>query len=307
MSVLPRAIGVDVGGTKTLAVSMQGHEILDEVRMPTPQGAGAVIDVVVAVIDALGGAERVGVGVAGLVDRRGRWRAAPNVAGISELDVAGELAGRVPTVSAGAVTVDNDATCATYAEWRLGAARGRRDLLVVTLGTGIGGGLVAGGRLQRGAHGLAGEIGHMVVVAGGVECVCGQRGCWERYGSGAALARFARQRSLAGTGEEVVAAAREGDPLAGEVMAEVGHWVGLGLANLANVTDPELIVIGGGLGEAGEVLLEPVRRSFAVHLYGADHRELAEIVPAALGARAGAVGAALLAAANNPDGADPDR
>jgi glucokinase len=182
---------------------------------------------------------------------------------------------------------------------------------MATIGTGIGGGLVSEGRLQRGRHGFAGEIGHMVVDPQGPRCPCGQRGCWERYASGSGLGWMAREAAQAGVagrvvqlaggdpeavrGEHVTAAAGEGDAEAREVMARFAWWLALGLANLANVLDPEVIVLGGGMVSAGRVLLDPAREAFDRLVEGAGHRPLIPLVAARLGERAGAIGAALLA------------
>jgi glucokinase len=192
----------------------------------------------------------------------------------------------------------------------LGAARGRDDALLVTLGTGIGGGIISGGRLLTGAHGFAGEIGHMVVNPHGPPCRCGQRGCWERYASGSGLGRIAREAAHAGQaarilelaggdaedvrGEHVTRAAAEGDAAAADVFRRFAWWLALGLANLANMFDPSVFMLGGGLIEAGEVLMKPTRAAFADLLEGAEHRPPVDIVPAQLGERAGAIGAAAL-------------
>ncbi len=195
------------------------------------------------------------------------------------------------------------------AEHRLGAAKGYRHVVMVTLGTGIGGGLVVDGRVQVGAHGFAGEIGHMVVDPAGPPCPCGRRGCWERYASGGGLGLLAREAALAGKlpgvvalsggdpesvrGEDVTAAALSGDADARRVVEEVGWWVGFGLANLACVLDPECFVLGGGLVGAGDLLLHATRRAYAELVEGGSTRPETVIVPAVLGERAGAVGAAL--------------
>ncbi len=249
----------------------------------------------------------VGVGAPGLVDRSGVLRAAPNLVGVNEMPLRDELAERLRLP----VTVDNDATCALEAEWRLGAIVGATDALLVTLGTGIGGAVVAGGQLQRGANGFMSEPGHMVVDPNGPPCVCGRRGCWERYASGSGLARLARDAAFGGRaeavveaaggdpesvrGEHVTSAARAGDPQAREILEDFAWWLGLGLANLTNLFDPEVIVVGGGLIEEADLLL-PVSRLYEGLLYAAAHRPRPRLVAAQLGERAGAMGAALIAA-----------
>ncbi|HZN13026.1 MAG TPA: ROK family protein [Acidimicrobiales bacterium] len=307
-------IGVDVGGTKCLGVVLDdAGDVAAEHRVPTPQSRSgpALVDAVAEVARELqaGRSDLVGVGVPGIVDRDGVLRFAPNIPGVTELALQAELARRLGVD----VRIDNDATCAAWAEQRFGAGSGRQHMILVTLGTGIGGGIVIDGRLVRGAHGFAGEIGHMVVDAvGGLPCPCGQRGCWERYASGSGLGRLAREAAhaqqiphvvdLAGgdaeavRGEHVTQAAAEGDPDAQAVMDRFGWWVALGLANLANAFDTECFVLGGGLVEAGSILLDPVRAAFLDLVEAAEHRPPVEIVAATLGERAGAIGAALLAA-----------
>ena len=285
-----------------------GGRVVAEHRLATPRGGPAVLEVLTATVTALGPASAIGVGVPGLVDVEGVLRFAPNLPGVVDLDVRGALRAGFAGV---AVRVDNDATCAGWGEAQVGAARGAADAVLVTLGTGIGGGLIAGGRVVRGAHGFAGEIGHMVVDPNGPPCPCGQRGCWERFASGSGLGWLARESAVASPtgrvaelaggdpeavrGEHATTAAAEGDAEALRVMAAFGRWVALGLANLANIFDPRLLVLGGGLVEAGEILLAPVRDAFAGLVLAGAHRPAVPIVAAALGEHAGAIGAALLA------------
>lgn len=287
-------------------------------RVATPTGAEAIVAVLAEVVGELrrhvDDVAAVGVGVPGLVDRRGTLRFAPHLPGVVELDV-----GRLLAASTGlAVRVDNDATCALRAEHRGGGARGTGDAVLVTLGTGIGGGLLVGNRLARGAAGFAGEIGHMVVEAGGRACTCGGRGCWERYASGTALGRMVKDAvaagggdrfaSLAGGGpeaaggEQVMSAAAAGDAEAVGILEQFAGWVALGLANLVHVLDVERCVIGGGVVAAGDVMLAPVRAAFSRLVMAPYHRPPVQIVAAQLGERAGAIGAALLAAEGSEHG-----
>jgi glucokinase len=240
------------------------------------------------------------------VTRGGVLRAAPNLDGVADFDVAGGLRARIDR----GVRVDNDATCAALAEWRLGAGRGSNDMILVTLGTGIGGGVVAGGALQRGHNGFAGEFGHMVVDPYGPPCVCGRRGCWERYASGSGLARLAREAAVgrrvsrvldlaegdpeAVRGEHVQRAAREGDRDALAVIDEFGRWVALGLVNLTNALDPDAFVLGGGLAAGADLYIGPIQRWFGELLYSPDLRKHPRVAFAYWNERAGAVGAALL-------------
>ncbi len=304
-----RTVGVDLGGTKCLAVAIEGGVVVDERRVATPEGEPALLDAVAgAATEVLGAGDvtGVGVGVPGLVDRAGVLRFAPNLPGVVDLDIKSELEDRLGL----AVRVDNDATCAAWGERQVGAAQGYRDVILVTLGTGIGGGIVAGGALLRGANGFAGEFGHMVVDPDGPPCPCGQRGCWERFASGGGLGRLAQQAAADGRatrvldlaggepslvrGEHVTQAAAAGDAEALALLAELGWWVALGLANLANAFDPQAFVLGGGLIEAGDMLLGPVRTAFAGLLTGGSYRPPVDIVAAALGEHAGAIGAACL-------------
>ena len=257
----------------------------------------------------VGAVSAVGLGAPGLVDRSGTLRYGPNLPGVIDADFASLLHDGLglPTV------VDNDATCAAWAEHELGAGRGCNHAVLVTLGTGIGAGIVVKGQVLRGAHGFAGEPGHMVVDPSGPLCPCGRRGCWERYASGSGLGRLAREAAaarrcgrvleLAGgdpldvKGEHVTAAAAGGDAEAREVLRQFGWWVALGLANLVNILDSEVLVIGGGLISAGELVLEPTRVAYRDLVLAADHRPEPPIVAAELGEHAGAIGAALLAGA----------
>jgi glucokinase len=302
-------VGLDVGGTKVLGIEIDADgTVTDHVeRIATPHGAEALLDGLAALVKRFDHPDAVGVGIPGLVDRAGLMRVGPNLPGIDELAVRDELIRRLQLP----VAVDNDATCATWAEKQLGAARGIDDVLLVTLGTGIGGGIVAGGVLQRGANGFAGEPGHMVVDPNGPPCPCGRRGCWERYASGSGLGRLGREAAQAGRaprlvelaggdpeavrGEHVTTAAAAGDHGALRVCRDWGWWAGLGIANLVDLLDPAIVVIGGGLVEAGDILLAPTRAALADLVLAADHRPVVPVVAAQLGERAGAIGAALIA------------
>jgi len=311
-----RSVGIDVGGTKCLgvAVDQTGH-VVAELRRPTPRGEGSLpqlIETLAEIAESLGPYSELGVGVPGLVTRNGVLRAAPNLDGVANFDVAARLGERVGRT----VHVDNDATCATVAEWMYGAGSGTSEMVLVTLGTGIGGGLVAGGHLQRGRNGFAGEFGHMIVDPDGPPCPCGRRGCWERYASGSGLARLAREAAegrratrvleLAGgdpeavRGEMVQQAAREGDPDSLAVIDEFGRWVAIGLVSLTNALDPEMFVLGGGLAAGSDIYLDPIRRWFAELIYQPELRLLPAIEFAAWTERAGAVGAALLHLVHEP-------
>jgi glucokinase len=303
-------VGIDVGGTKALGVALdESGVVVAEDRRPTPRGDNSLdplIDTLVELAESLGVDGSLGVGVPGLVTRQGVLRAAPNLDGVADFDV-----GRLVSERLGhPISVDNDATCATVAEWQLGAAAGTDNMMLVTLGTGIGGGLVSNGAVQRGMNGFAGEFGHMVVHPNGPRCPCGRRGCWERYASGSGLAMLAREaatgrrlRSVverAGgdpqnvRGEHVQDAAREGDEEALAVIDDFGRWVALGLSNLTNAFDPEMFVLGGGLAAGAELYLDPITRWYGELLYQPHLRPLPRIEFAHWGPLAGAVGAALM-------------
>ena len=305
MSVVPvgvvmHAVGIDVGGTKCHGVVIDSSGVvLRRVRHSTPP-ADELVDLLVSMVDELRGVAGldesmphvssltpVGVGVPGLVTFDGTVRASPNMPTAHDTAVGIDLRARISNP----VHVENDATLAAYGEWMAGAARGARDALMVTLGTGIGGGIVSGGTLQRGAHGFAGEIGHMVIQRDGLACGCGGKGCWERYASGSALATLSGGRS----GHEVMRAANDGDADALRVIDEFAQWIALGLANLANAIDPEVIVIGGGVVESFDLVLPRVRSHFVDWLYSSSMRPHPRIDTALLGEEAGAIGAALYA------------
>lgn len=304
----PRRAGIDVGGTKCLGVVLSPEgDVVAEHRLPTPKGPDAIVDTLAEVAHALGSFDTLGVGVPGLVTRTGTINASPNLVDVAHFHVGPMLAERLGRP----VEVDNDATCATAAEWKLGAARGVDDFAMVTLGTGIGGGIVAGGALLRGVNGFSGEMGHMVVHPDGPPCPCGRRGCWERFASGSGLARLAQEAAVANRlthvvalaggevesvrGEHVQQAAREGDAEALEVIDTFARWVALGLANLTNLLDPALFVLGGGLAASGDLYLAPIQSWFSRLLYSAELRPHPRVVFARMGQYAGAVGAALLA------------
>ena len=282
------SVGIDVGGTKCHGVVVDSAgTVLSEVRHPTPH-ASELIDLLGSMHAELGGGGSLGIGVPGLITTDGVIKASPNMRGAHDITVGPSLRASLGIP----VHVENDATASAFGEWKAGAAKGAVDAMIVTLGTGIGGGLVVGGVLQRGANGFAGEIGHMVVQADGIECPCGRRGCWERYASGSAL------RTLSGglSGEEVVERAGSGDEHALRTVGAFARWVAVGLASLTNVLDPAMIVIGGGVAEAWHVYEAPLRTWMHELLYSPESRPHPELRPAALGSRAGAVGAALLAA-----------
>jgi glucokinase len=307
-------IGVDIGGTKVAAgVVDDNGVILQQTRRQTPsRNANEIEDTIAEVVDQLchdHEVHAVGIGAAGFIDTSGAVvMFAANLAWRNE-PLRDEMAKRIGLP----VIVENDANAAAWAELRFGAARGESDVVMITLGTGIGCGIVIGGELFRGAHGVAAEMGHMQVVPDGRECGCGKRGCWEQYGSGRAVLREARDIAAIDparaahllslgdgtaegiTGSHVTDAGIAGDPAAVEALARVGHWVGIGLANIAVTLDPGTFVVGGGASAGGDLLLVPARAAFESRLPGAAYRPVADVRLAHLGNEAGLVGAADLA------------
>ncbi len=296
---LPARVGVDVGGTKIVAgvVGADGR-LLDREDRATPERTSAPDVVEGLIADAVEALRTrhdvgsVGVAAAGFVDADGaRVRFAPHLSWRDE-----PLRDRLGARLGLPVLVANDANAALWGETRVGAAQGAEHVLMVTLGTGIGGALLVAGRLHTGRNGMAGEFGHMRVVPDGRPCECGHTGCWEQYCSGKALARFAREAGLAAVGPEITERAGRRETVALGAFAEVGRWLGVGLADLVAAFDPDLVLVGGGVSAAGDLLLEPARRTFVEALVGSGHREEPPILVAALGPLAGLVGAADLAA-----------
>lgn len=284
-------ITVDCGGTNLRAGRRErAGEPGPLVVRDTPPSAEAIVAAILEMIEGLPPADAVGVAIAGLVDHvRGSLLWMPHHPGSADIaDVVAEHAG-IRTL------VDNDANLTALAEATGGAGAGHRMVLAVTVGTGIGGGLVIDGAIEHG-RGHLGEIGHMSVESGGPRCECGVVGCWEEIASGRAIDRAAVGFGLP-DGAALVAAAEAGDATATGLVAEVGAAFGRGLANLVAVLDPDLIVVGGGVGAAGDVFLDPARRALAESTSGARHRVPTPVVPAAFGTSAGIVGAALMAGA----------
>ena len=297
-----RLVGVDVGGTKCLGIALDGSGAsLGELRIETPDDADQLIATIARIAIDLGAEGRVGIGVPGLVNNDGVLLAAPNVTGVRNL----ALRDLVSAATGLDVRVDNDNTLACLAEWKLGAGRGSRDLLLVGIGTGIGGGFVSGGAIQRGAHGFAAEFGHMIVERDGIACPCGQHGCWERYASGTGLATIARAAAAAGElsfsngleelrGEDVTEAARTGDAEALAVIDTFADWIALGLANLTNLYDPDTIVLAGGISADPDIFLPRILTAMSRRLWGTSLRTHPALRFAELGPSAGAIGAAFL-------------
>lgn len=307
-------IGVDVGGTKTAAALVGDHGLVGPVvTLPTDTAsATALISGIAGLIEQVAAAApepvaTVGLGIAGLVDHdRGRVLFAPHLP-LRDAPVAADL----ETATGFTVRLENDATAAAWGEYVLGAGQGAQSFLMVSVGTGLGGGIVMNGVLMRGAWGLAGEVGHVRFSDDGHPCACGATGCWEQYASGNALGRRAREAVIAepGAGAAILAAAGgsidgvdghavahaldQNDVLARRLIAAVGHDLGEGLAGLVAVLDPEVVVVGGGVSAHGDLLIEPAQAAMAARLVGHAHRVVPTLRAASLGGDAALIGAAL--------------
>ncbi|WP_174185578.1 ROK family protein [Nocardia barduliensis] len=316
----PLTVGIDVGGTNIRAsVIDDSGEVLDTVQAPTPQSARALEDALDRAVRDLSGRHSigaVGLAVAGFISGdRSTVRFAPHLPW-QDAPVAQRLSERLELP----VILEHDANAAMWAEYRFGAAAGGHNVVLVAIGTGIGAALLIDGQLYRGTHGVAPELGHLQVVPQGRACPCGKHGCWERYCSGTALAdtaiemlasdpvRSVLARDVARdpgslTGRRVAGAAQDGDPLATRVMADFARWLGLGLAFVSDIFDPDLVVIAGGVSSSAPLFLDEAREEYARAITGAGHRPLARIRTTQLGEAAGMIGAADLARTALPTGA----
>ena len=305
------ACGIDVGGTKIAGGVVDEHgTIVEELQVESPAtdvaAIEAAIETLVKELQSRHPIEAVGVGAAGYIDKsRAVVLFAPNLAW-RDLDLKADLEHTLDLP----VVVENDANAAAWGEFQFGAGHDADDLLLVTVGTGVGGGLVLDGALYRGAFGVGAEIGHMRVVPDGILCGCGNHGCFEMYASGSALVREVRAAARAGsllaaglvdraggdpdaiTGPLVTEAAHDGDRFAIEQLESVGRWLGEGIASLTAVLDPGVVVIGGGVSAADDLVLGPARSAFGAQLTGRGYRPMLEIRGARLGNRAGLIGAA---------------
>ena len=304
------AIGIDIGGTKIAgALVDEGGNILKELRVPTPaDDPKALTQAVANLINELGdGQDVVGAGIAaaGFIDaEQSNIVYAPNLSWRNE-----PFKANVEALVSVPVLLENDANAAAWAEYRFGAGRGYKHMVMLTIGTGVGGAVIADSHMLRGGFGIAGELGHLRIVPDGLLCGCGQHGCLESYGSGNALLRAAKELAASGdplgkrlreleaekgqlTGLEVYAAIVEGDAGALKVLRELGAWIGQGIASLVAVLDPEIVVIGGGVSAAGDLLLNPIREAYLEHLPARGFRPELKIVAAEFVNDAGVVGAA---------------
>ena len=303
------AVGVDVGGTKIAAgvVTPEG-KILDEARYPTPNSPERLVESIARAVEEVSDGFEVGgvcLAVPGLVlAQENKVVFSPNLRAIEGIPLEDELGPRIGAP----LTIENDANAAAWGEFRFGAGRGVDHLVFLTLGTGIGGGVITHGVLLRGAQGSGGELGHVTVQATGPRCACGNRGCLEALASGTAIGRRGREVAIEYPGsalgrlaikrkvlgEDVTELARQGDELALAVLDEAGRWLGIGLAGFVNIFNPEVIAVGGGAMEAGELILEAAREEVYLRARPPS-RDLVEVKEASLGPESGVLGAAALA------------
>jgi glucokinase len=308
-------VGVDVGGTKVLGgVVDELGNVVKTSRRDTPHEGGAALTATISDVARELAAEfevaRVGVSAAGFVSSdRKTMLATPNIAGWNGVQLEEQLASQIGLP----VVLENDGNAAAWGEKRFGAGRGKANMLLLTVGTGIGGGIIVNDQLLRGAFGIAAEVGHLRVLPEGHLCGCGARGCFEQYASGNALLRHAREAVAASpdlargllargdgtleglTGRAITEAAREGDHVALAAFNTTAQWLGAGIASLSVLLDPECVVIGGGVIDAGEILLAPTRLAMERYMPFAGKHPYPEIIAATLGNEAGLVGAADLA------------
>ena len=308
-------IGIDVGGTKVLGgVVDESGVIISIARKDTPRQGGAALTQVIAEIakELLADHEvtSIGVSAAGFVSSdRKTMLATPNIADWNGVNLDYELTQLIGLP----VVIENDANAAAWGEAKFGAGKNQNHMMMLTVGTGIGGGIIVNGALYRGAFGIAAEFGHIRVVPDGLLCGCGARGCFEQYASGKALLRHAREAisatpeiarnllsrgdgTVAGlTGKAITEAARDGDRVALAAFNTTGQWLGAGIASLSVILDPACVVIGGGVIDAGEILLKPTRESLERNMPFSGMHPFPQIIAAELGNKAGLVGVADLA------------
>jgi glucokinase len=311
---MSHTIGLDIGGTKIAGglVAEDGTILVAAKRATPAQDPSAIAGLCVELVDELraqGDVSAVGIACAGFIDvTRSIVAFAPNLAWRDE-PLKARISERVDLP----IVVENDANAAAWGEFVHGGAEDADSMFLLTIGTGVGGGVVIEGRLLRGSFGMGAELGHMRVVPDGLRCGCGNRGCLEMYGSGSALVREARELVASGSphagalsdrcggdparlkGKHVTELAHQGDAASTELIADLGRWIGEGAASLAAILDPEVILIGGGVADAGDLLMDPVRTAFGRNLIGRGHRPVPQLRLAALGNDAGLIGAAAAA------------
>jgi len=307
------SIGIDIGGTKIAGCLLgSDDQVIREERVASPaQDSNALLEAIVGMIQRLKGDEvvdSIGVAAAGFIDAEGSSvRYSPNLSWRNE-----PLKEKIEKLVSGTVFIENDANAAGWAEYRFGAGRGYKTMVMVTVGTGVGGAIVTNGKLLRGGFGIGAELGHMRFIPDGKDCGCGQKGCLEQYGSGTALLNMAKElvrsgkpegtklSSLCGSADEltgamVYQAILDGDEGALGLLNQLGENLGTAIASMVALIDPEIVVIGGGVSVLGETLLAPIRKAYLEHLPARGFRPEITLVAAELVNEAGAIGAADLA------------
>jgi glucokinase len=306
-------IGIDIGGTKIAGALVDASGMVVRAqRLPTPANdPDALIEAVVGLIEELAEGEKVlgvGVAAAGFIDaEQANIIYAPNLSWRNE-PFKSKLEAKVTLP----VVIENDANAAAWAEYRFGAGVGLKHMVMLTIGTGVGGAVITDSKMLRGGFGIAGELGHLRMVPTGLLCGCGQNGCLEAYASGTALLKAAKALASSNdpagqrlrqlqpdsqelTGQDVYSAIQESDPGALGLLREMGSWLGQAVASLTAVLDPEIVVIGGGVSVAGDLLLDPIRAAYLDHLPARGFRPELKIIGAEFVNNAGVVGAADLA------------
>ena len=303
-------IGLDVGGTNIKAALVFGRRVKRRVKIASGAQFGiedSIPQIKRAIAPLRKEAVAIGIGIAGIIDsENGVVKFSPNLKGWENVPL-GKIVRREYGMR---VRVLNDVNAICLGEWKYGSAKGFNNVFLFTLGTGVGGAAICDGRLLFGAHGFAGEFGHTTIDPNGPECMCGQRGHLERYAGAKyivarALQKMKKQKSSlarhdALTPEIIATAAKKGDRVASEVFAEVAYYIGIGVANILALFDPDLVIISGGIARAGRVLFDPVRKHVRQLVLGAKHRRY-KILPAKLGDDAGVLGAAFFAAQRTMD------
>jgi len=294
-------IGVDVGGTNIKAAFVRAGKIKKRIKLPTKADQGrnkSIAQIKSAILPFIKEASGIGVGIAGIIDsHNGIVKFSPNLKGWHNVKLAKILKKEFKK----SVKVLNDVNAICLGEWKYGAAKGYDNVFLFTLGTGVGGAAVCEGKLLFGANGFAGEFGHTVIKYNGPKCTCGNYGHLERYaGARYIVARAKRKmrkaksslKSYSNLTPEIIAQeAKKGDKVSKEVFSEIDYYIGIGVANIINLFDPDVIIISGGISRAGKILFDPIRKTVAKRILGAEYRNY-KIIPAKLGDDAGILGAA---------------
>ena len=302
-------MGVDVGGTNIKSALVIDGKIKERIKLPTRANLGAtqsLAQIKSAIHPFIKGASGIGIGIAGIIDsERGVVGYSPNLKGWHKI----KLASIIKKEFKKSVRILNDVNAICLGEWKYGAAKGYDNVFLFTLGTGVGGAAICEGRLLFGANGFAGEFGHTVIKYDGPQCTCNKYGHLERYVGARYIVSRAKEKiktkksSLKKykklTPETIAQEAKKSDRVAKEVFSEIGKYIGIGVSNIIALFDPDIVVISGGISKAGKVLFEPIKKTLAKKVFGAEYRTY-KIVPARLGDDAGILGAVYFASEFKP-------